>query len=122
MVAIALLAVAGLYAGDYLSMRFHIPGRPMFDSVQVQTLYAVRQKGNRIEYSLGDTVSETCVRSLFPHLGYTPCWYLSGHATKRIEVGRAAPGEPKSVRNSASLAGTAAAKALCFRTSMFGKS
>ncbi len=123
MAAIALLALAALYAGDYLSTRYQIPGnRPMFDTVRVQTLYAVRQKGNRIEYSLGDTVVQTCVRSLFPHLGYTPCWYLSGHATKRIEVGRAAPGEPKSVRNSASLAGTAAAKALCFRTSMFGKS
>ena len=97
MAAIALLALAALYAGDYLSTRYQIPGnRPMFDTVRVQTLYAVRQKGNRIEYSLGDTVVQTCVRSLFPHLGYTPCWYLSGHATKRINVGRAEPGNPNS--------------------------
>jgi hypothetical protein len=94
-VAIALLALAGLYAGDYLSEHYRIPGnRQVFDTVQVQTLYAVRQKDNRIEYSLGDTVFETCVRSLFPHLGYTPCWYLSRHATRHIDAGLAAPGGP----------------------------
>jgi hypothetical protein len=92
--AIALLALAGLYAGDYLSARYGIPGhRQTLGSVQVQTLYAVRQKGNRIEYSLGDTVTQTCVRSLFPQMGYAPCWYLTGHATKTIDVGRAAPEE-----------------------------
>src|ERR1035441_8539805 len=32
--------------------------------------------------------TEFCVRSLFPHLGYIPCWYLRRHATKRIEIGR----------------------------------
>ena len=118
MAAIALLALAALYAGDYLSTRYQIPGnRPMFDTVRVQTLYAVRQKDNRIEYSLGDTATETCVRSLFPHLGYPPCWYLSGHATKRIDVSRAAPGEPNSehdVRNRFPRAGFAAANAPAF--------
>jgi hypothetical protein len=89
-VLIAVLALAALYAGDYLSVRYRIPGnRQVLGSVQVQTLWAVRLKGQRVEYSLGDTETQSCVRSLFPHLGYTPCWYLSGHATKRIEVGRA---------------------------------
>ena len=89
---IALLALAGLYAGDYLSARYRIPGnRQTLGSVQVQTLYAVRLKGGRFEYSLGDPETETCVRSLFPHLGYTPCWYLRGHATKRIEISRSVP-------------------------------
>jgi hypothetical protein len=46
-------------------------------------------KNGRFEYSLGDTETQTCVRSLFPQLGYTPCWYLSRHATRRIEVSRA---------------------------------
>ena len=87
---IALLALAGLYAGDYLSARYGIPGnRQTLGSVPVETLYAVRQKSGRIEYMLGDTETQTCVRSLFPHLGYTPCWYLSGHARKRVEIGQA---------------------------------
>jgi hypothetical protein len=86
---IALLALAGLYAGDFFSARYRIPGnRQTLGSVQVQTTFAVRLKDGRIEYMLGDTDTETCVRSLFPQLGYTPCWYLSRHPKKRIEIGR----------------------------------
>ena len=86
---LVLLAMAGLYAGDYLSARYRIPGnRPTLGSVQVQTFYAVRQKDGRIEYLLGGAEAQTCLRSLFPHLGYTPCWYLTRHSTKRIEVSR----------------------------------
>jgi hypothetical protein len=86
--AIALAALAILYIGDFISARFGIPGnRQTLGSVQVQTMYAVRQKDNRIEYSLGDSVTETCVYSLFPQMGYPPCWYLSGHATKQIKIG-----------------------------------
>ena len=88
-VLIALLAMAGLYAGDYLSARYGIPGnRQVLGSVQVKVLWAVRQKSGRIEYSVGDDETQTCVRSLFPQLGYQPCWYLSRHATRRIEVSR----------------------------------
>jgi hypothetical protein len=87
---IALLALAGLYVGDYLSARYRIPAnRQILGSVQVRTLWAVRMKNGRFEYSLGDTETQICVRSLFPQLGYTPCWYLSRHATRRIEVSRA---------------------------------
>jgi hypothetical protein len=80
--------MAGLYACDYLSARYGIPGhRQTWGSVQVRTSYAVRHKDGRIEYMLGDTENQTCVRSLFPQLGYQPCWYLNRHATRRIEVG-----------------------------------
>ena len=98
MAPIALLALAGLYAGDYLSARYRIPGnRQTLGSVQVQTFYAVRMKDARIEYLLGDTNTETCVRSLFPQLGYPPCWYLSRHATRRIEVSRGRMDSPLSL-------------------------
>jgi hypothetical protein len=53
---IGLLALAGLYAGDYLPARYRIPGnRQTLGSVQVRTLWAVRMKDGRFEYSLGDT-------------------------------------------------------------------
>lgn len=91
----ALLGLSGLYVGDYLSARYRIPDdRQTLGSAQVKTLYAVRQKSGRIEYSLGDTETEPCVRSLFPHLGYIPCWYLRRHATKRIEIGRVGQSVP----------------------------
>ncbi len=85
----ALLALAGLYAGDYLSARYRFPGnRQTLGSVRVQTSYAVRLKDGRIEYLLGDSDTETCVRALFPQLGYPPCWYLTRHATRRIQISR----------------------------------
>jgi len=88
-VAIVLGALLVLYLGDFVSARFGIPGhRQTWGSVQVQTLYAVRQKDNRVEYELGDVITQTCVHSLFPQMGYAPCWYLSEHATKQINVGR----------------------------------
>ena len=87
--AIILGTLLVLYLGDFVSARFGIPGhRQTWGSVEVQTLYAVRQKDNRIEYELGDVITQTCVHSLFPQMGYAPCWYLSEHATKRIDVGR----------------------------------
>ena len=93
-VLIALLALAALYAGDYLSARYRIPGnRQTLANIQVMTQYAIRQKDGRVEYTRGDSETDTCVRSLFPQLGYPPCWYLSRHTTKLIQVGRAgAPG------------------------------
>ena len=91
----AVLALAGLYAGDYLSARYRLPGnRQTLGSVRVRTSYAVRLKDGRIEYLLGDSDTETCVRALFPQLGYPPCWYLSRHATRRIEVSRGRRSSP----------------------------
>ena len=97
---LVLLALAGLYAGDYLSARYRIPGnRQTLGTVQVQTFYAVRQKDGRIEYLLGGSEAQTCLRSLFPHLGYAPCWYLTRHSTRRIEVSRAGfPNSPNGNR------------------------
>ncbi len=75
-----LLAVA--YGYDYASVRRRMsakkPGDP-FDVVTYPHLLAIPQKGNKVDYEL-DTQSpmesESCVHSLFPHYGYTPCWYV----------------------------------------------
>lgn len=87
--SIALLAIAALYGGDYLWARYRIPAnRQTLGTVQVQTLYASPQKNGRVETWVGDAAPETCVHSLFPHLGYTPCWYLVRHPRKTIVIGR----------------------------------
>ena len=98
--AVGVLAL--FYVGDYVSARFGIPGhRPTFGTVQVQTMYAVRQKNHRIDYSLGDVIPQTCVNSLFPQMGYAPCWYLSRHATKQINIGRSCPVRNRRVEGAA---------------------
>ena len=79
-----LLAVA--YGYDYASVRRRMsaknPGDP-FDVVTYPHLLAIPQKGNKVEYALdaqSPMESDPCVHSLFPHYGYTPCWYVQRRA------------------------------------------
>ena len=73
-------SVVLLYAGDYCSLRFQIPGgRPQFGQVTVNPLYAIHVKNGKIQYEPGQQETDTCVHSLFPHFGYPPCWYLTKH-------------------------------------------
>jgi hypothetical protein len=82
---VALFAIVGLiviYMGDYALARMRPQG-----SVDVQIMWAVKQKNSRIDYELGDTETRPCVQSLLPHLGAAPCWYLTRHKTQTITVG-----------------------------------
>jgi hypothetical protein len=87
-IALTVMALIGLlYAGDYASVRFRIPKRrDPFGVVQVQPYYAVSQKNGKPEFYFLDPQNQTCVHSLFPHLGYNPCWYVSRHARQRIDM------------------------------------
>ena len=86
LIAIALLA-ACVYAYDYLSVRHRISAQKLgdpFDVITYPHLLAIPQKGNRVEYALdaiSPWASEPCVHSIFPHFGYTPCWYVNRKAS-----------------------------------------
>jgi hypothetical protein len=81
----ALALMAALYVGDDLSVRYRIPrSRQAFGTVTIRRFDAIAEKNNKTEYVYEDPMAVTCVRSLFPHLGYSPCWYLSRHAEQRI--------------------------------------
>jgi hypothetical protein len=79
----AIILLIGLaYGYDYASVRRRMsmkkPGDP-FDVVTYPHLLAIPQKGNKVDYeldALSPMTSEPCVHSLFPHYGYTPCWYV----------------------------------------------
>jgi len=72
-----------LYGGDYAAVRLR---RNPTDTVQVQPFYAVPLKDGKTEFMFLDPQNEVCVRSLFPHLGHRPCWYVSRHRNKEIKV------------------------------------
>lgn len=57
-----------------------------FGTARVQNLLAVPRKDGRTEFMLGDETDERCVRSLFPHAGLGPCWYLNGHKQRRVDM------------------------------------
>jgi hypothetical protein len=84
----ALLLLAALvYAGDYVSLRYRIPGnREQFGTVTVTRYYAIHEKNNKTEYDFAPSENRTCTHSLFPQLGYRPCWYVSRHTEEKIEI------------------------------------
>jgi hypothetical protein len=84
-ILLALLAALILvYAVDYLSWRARMPASQ--STLQVNPYYAVPQKDGKTEFILLDTVDQPCVKSLFPHAGNPPCWYLQRHTQKRIDM------------------------------------
>ena len=77
-----ILAIAVSYGYDYASVRARISAKKQgdpFDVVTYPHLLAIPQKGNKTDYEL-DAVnpleSQPCVHALFPHYGYSPCWYV----------------------------------------------
>ena len=84
---IVVLVCGAVYACDYLVLRFRIAGnRTPFGTVKIQPYYAVPQKDGKTQFLFDDPEDETCVHSLFPHVGDDPCWYLSSKKEKRIDM------------------------------------
>jgi len=84
---VAVLALLILYVGDYLSVRYRIPkGRAQFGVVKIQSYYAVGLKSGKTEFMFLGPKNQTCVHSLFPHFGDSPCWYLSRRKVQRINM------------------------------------
>lgn len=90
MLVVALASI--VYAGDYALVRVRVANPKMgnaFDSVQVVRLLAIPLKSGKVDYELDATqpeVTVTCVRALFPHLGYQPCWYVRRQSQKPIPM------------------------------------
>ncbi len=84
---ILVLSVAGLYGCDYLLLRLRIAtNHTPYGTVKIQPYYAVPQKDGKTQFLFDDPQDQTCVHSLFPHVGDDPCWYLSGKKEQRIDM------------------------------------
>lgn len=90
----ALAALAILYAGDYASIKYRVtragnavvtPAGPL-ESVQVQQTYEIPHKDGRAEFAFAQPQNVTCARSIFPHLGYSPCWYVKRHTQQVVPM------------------------------------
>ena len=81
------LTIAVVYACDFLLLRFRIAtNRQPYGTVTIHPYYAVPQKNHKTEYLFDDPRDERCVHSLFPHVGDSPCWYLSRNKDRRINI------------------------------------
>ena len=82
-----ILTLAVFYVGDFLALQYKIPkGRAQFGVVRIQSYYAVGLKSGKTEFMFLGPKNQTCVNSLFPHWGYSPCWYLKRKKTQRINM------------------------------------
>ena len=87
--SLAALISAGslVYAVDYLIWRYKLAtDHSPYGTVTVQFYYAIEQKNGKTEYDYQPPQLDTCVNSLFPHAGYTPCWYERKHTEKEIKI------------------------------------
>jgi hypothetical protein len=76
------LSLLAFYLGDDAIAR----SRPM-GTVQVQPFYAIHKKNGKIEFDYNVPVeTQNCVASVLPHAGSNPCWYVSRHPTRKIEI------------------------------------
>jgi hypothetical protein len=76
-----------IYTCDFLLLRYRITtNHGPFGTVTVRPYYAVPQKNHKTEFLFDEPQDQTCVHSLFPHLGDQPCWYLSTHKDQRIDI------------------------------------
>jgi hypothetical protein len=82
---VAVVSLVIVYVGDDLSVRYCIPkSRKPLGTVTIQRYDAIPEKNGKTEFAFEDPVIQTCVHSLFPHLGYQPCWYVGRHSEQRI--------------------------------------
>ena len=97
----AVLLLGILYASDYLFaiIRKHNPkaGQP-FGTVTVQHYYSIPHKDGKAELVFQDPQTQACVRSLFPHFGYTPCWYARRESHTPIPMDIVVNGIPPAPR------------------------
>jgi hypothetical protein len=80
-VLVALVIV--LYIGDYVVVRLR--SEPT-GTCQITKLYAIPQKDDKTSYEAGEPETQTCANSIFPHLGYSPCWYAKRHKTQQVNL------------------------------------
>lgn len=102
---ILLILIAILYAGDYAFVKYRMSragiasnsppsssgasptaARGPLDTVQIQRTYQIPHKDGRAEFAFAEPQTVTCVHSIFPHLGYSPCWYLKRHSQQTIPM------------------------------------
>lgn len=82
---IAVLASAMLlYAFDDVYAR--VRGNQLAN-VEISRMYKMKNRWNETEYSVAGRENQKCIYSIFPHFGYSPCWYLNRHPMQYINIG-----------------------------------
>jgi len=89
---VVLAALAIVYCGDYAWFRIRMlhakPSDPL-ESIKALRLLAIPEKSGKTSYEIDQVNPEqtiTCVHSLFPHGGFSPCWYVKPRIDQPIPM------------------------------------
>jgi hypothetical protein len=89
---ITISALVLVYLGDYLYVRIRAlhpkPADP-FESIKALRVLAIPEKNGKTSYEVDTQNPEqtvTCVHSLFPHYGDSPCWYVKPRINQPIPI------------------------------------
>jgi hypothetical protein len=88
----AVVGFAVLFLGDYLYVRvrmLHPKSADPFESLKTLRVLAIPEKNGKTEYEVDARNPEqtiTCVHALFPHSGYSPCWYVKPRINQPIPM------------------------------------
>jgi hypothetical protein len=81
-----------VYGADYLWFRVRMihpkPSDPL-ETLTAARVLAIPEKGNKTSYEIDQqnpVQTVTCVHSLFPHSGYSPCWYIKPRINQPIPM------------------------------------
>jgi hypothetical protein len=81
-----------IYVCDFVYFRIRMI-HPRFtnplETFTAPRLYAIGVKGGKVDYELDEQNPEqtwTCAHALFPHAGYSPCWYLKPKSRQPIPM------------------------------------
>jgi hypothetical protein len=79
------VALALAYVVDAAVLRYRAAtNRNAFATLTVHPYYAMDRKDKKTEFIYDEPHDETCVNSLFPHMGDSPCWYLRRHTDEKL--------------------------------------
>ena len=76
-----LAAALLLWLGDWTVWRIRVWRGGGYDTVQVNQILLIPLKNHKMEADSQSTADQPCARSIFPHGGDDPCWWLRRHAT-----------------------------------------
>jgi len=80
------------YCGDYSWFRIRMLHPKRSDPLESFTgprVLAIPEKGGKTSYEIDQQNPEqtiTCVHSVFPHSGYSPCWYVKPRINQPIPM------------------------------------
>jgi hypothetical protein len=88
--ALAIVVLAYLVDFSWYQMRLNFPSLgSAASSIHRIRLISIPGKANKVEYEIDSVQPEEdvpCTRTLFPHSGQAPCWYVAHHINDPIQM------------------------------------